>query len=51
MRENYPYSELLWTSFSRIRTELNMERYWNAGQNNSKYGHFLRKALQLGAGD
>ena len=49
MRKMYPYSELFWPAFSRIRTE-----YWeirsispysvrmreNADQNNSDYGHF-----------
>ena len=32
--EKCPYSELFWSTFSRIRE--------NVDQNNSEYGHFLR---------
>ena len=46
-----PYSELLWSTFFRIRTEygeiLRVSPYAvrmkeNMDQNNSEYGHFLR---------
>ena len=51
LRKKCPYSELLWSAFSRIRTEcgeiLRISPYSvrmreNADQNNSEYGHFLR---------
>ena len=51
LRENFPYSELFWAVFSRIRTEygemLRISLYSvrmleNTDQNNSEYGHFLR---------
>ena len=51
MRKKSPYSELLWSAFSRIRTEygeiLRISPYLarmpeNADQNNSEYGHFSR---------
>ena len=40
LRKKCPYSELFWSTFSRIRE--------NVDQNNSEYGHFLRSDyLQL----
>ena len=52
--EKYPYSELFWSAFSRMRTEyreirrsisLYSVRMWqNVDQNNSEYGHFLLSA-------
>ena len=48
LRKKYPYSELFWSVFSRIRTEYGEIRIYqylvrmreNADQNNSEYGHF-----------
>ena len=49
LRENFPYSELFWAEFSRIRTEYgeilrisphSVQMRENVDQNNSKYGHF-----------
>ena len=49
LRKTYPYLELFWSIFSRIRTEygeiLRFSRYSvrireNTDKNNSKYGHF-----------
>ena len=51
LREKYPYSELFWSVFSRIRTEYreirNISSYSvrmqeNTDLNNSEYGCFLR---------
>ena len=51
LREKRPYSELFWSTFSRIRTEYGEILHispclvWmreNADQNNSEYEHFLR---------
>ena len=51
LRKNSPYSKLIWSAFSRIRTEygkiLRISPYlvWmreNVDQNKSEYGHFLR---------
>ena len=51
LRKKCPYLELFWSAFSRIRTDhreiLSNSPYSfrvreNAGQNNSKYGHFSR---------
>ena len=51
LREKCPYSELFWSTFSRIWTEYgeirNTSRYSvrmreNADENNSEYDHFLR---------
>ena len=51
LRKERSYSELLWSTFSRIRTEYreirsispySVQMWENADQNNSKYGHFLR---------
>ena len=49
-RKKYPYSELFWSVFTRIRIEYG-EIIWissysvrmpeNANQNNSEYGHYL----------
>ena len=53
LREKCPYSELFWSTLSRIRTEygeiLRIFLYSvrireNADQNNSEHGHFLRSA-------
>ena len=50
LRENYPYSELFWSAFSRIRTEygqiLRISPYSvrmreNTDQKNSEYGKFF----------
>ena len=52
--EKCPYSELFWSAFPRIWTEYEEIRsispysVWmreNAGQNNSKHGHFLRSGM------
>ena len=42
LRKKYPYSELFWSAFSRIRTEYSVEMRENTDQNNSEYGHFSR---------
>ena len=51
LREKYPFTELGWSTFSRIRTEygdiLRISPYLvqmpeNTDQNNSEYGHSLR---------
>ena len=51
LRGKCPYSELFWFAFSSIRTEYGeilrispnpVRMRENAGQNNSKYRHFLR---------
>ena len=51
LRKRYSYSELFWSSFSRIRTEYgeiqsispySVQMPENAAQNNSEYGHFSR---------
>ena len=51
LREKYPYSELFWSTFSRIRTDYKEIRSIspysvrireNAEQNNSEYEHSLR---------
>ena len=51
LREKWPYSELFWRAFFRIRTEYEeiicislylVRLRGNADQNNSKYEHFLR---------
>ena len=56
MSITHPYSELLWSVFSRIRTEYGETRIIfpysvrireNADQNNSEYGHVLRSVNNL----
>ena len=56
LRKRYPYSELFWSSFSRIRTEYgeiqsispySVQMSENAAQNNSEYGHFSRSDCVL----
>ena len=51
LREKFPYSELFWSVFSRIRTEYgeilrispySVQMRENTDQNNSEYEHFLR---------
>ena len=51
LRKKCPYSELLWSAFSLIRTEYeeilraspySAQRLENADQSNSEYGHFWR---------
>ena len=57
MREKCPYSELFWSTFSRIWTEYGEIRSisvfrpnaGNANQNKYEYGHFLRSDVLLGA--
>ena len=60
LRENFPYSELFWAVFSRIRTEYgeilrisphSVQMRENVDQNNSKYGHFLRSAFSIKSSD
>ena len=41
-RDKCSYSELFWSSFSRIWTEYSVQMRENADQNNSEYEHFLR---------
>ena len=52
MREKCPYSELLWSVFSRIRTKYELpispdsvRMQENAYQNNFEYGHYLDSVL------
>ena len=56
LREKYPYSELFWSAFSRIRTEYgeirsispySVELQENADQNHCKYRHFLRSSVDF----
>ena len=51
LRKNCPYSELLWSVFSRIQTEYgelwsvrpySIQMRENTDQNNSEYGHLSR---------
>ena len=51
LREKFPFSELFWSAFFRIRTgygeirsifPYSVRMQENADQNNSEYGHFLR---------
>ena len=42
LREKCPFSEFLWSVFSRIRTEYSVLMRENADQKNSEYGHFSR---------
>ena len=53
LREKCPYSEFLWSAFSRIRTEYggmwsissySVRMRENTNQKNSEYGHFSRSA-------
>ena len=55
LRKKCPYSELLWSVFSRIWTEYGQIRRIspysarmreNAGQNNSEYGYFSRSVIK-----
>ena len=54
LRKKCPYSELFWSSFSRIRTKYGERRSIslysvrmreNVDQNKSEYGHFSRSEL------
>ena len=45
LREKCPCSELIWSVFSRIRTEYGNICCKNSDQNNSEYGHFLRSVF------
>ena len=54
LREKYPYSQLLWSTVSRIQIEYgeilhispnSVRMRENADQNNSEYGHFLRSVV------
>ena len=54
--EKWPYSELFWSVFSRIRTEYgeilricpySVRMRENTDQKNSEYGHFPNSALLL----
>ena len=56
LRKKCPYSEIFWSVFSSIRTEyreiLRISAYsvwmWeNAAQNNSEYGHFSRRNVNI----
>ena len=51
LRKKYPYSELVWSVFSHIRTKYeeilsispySVQMQENTDHNNSEYGHFLR---------
>ena len=46
LRKRCPYSELVWSAFSRIQTEYpySVEMRENADQNNSQYERFSRSA-------
>ena len=55
LRKKCPYSELFWSTFSRIRTEYGEIVYYlyvlnpntrKCGLDNSEYGHFLRSNFQ-----
>ena len=57
LRKNCAYLKLFWFIFSRIRTEygkiLRISPYSvrlqeNTDQNNSEYGHFLRRVIMRG---
>ena len=41
-----PYSELFWSTFSRIRTN-SVQMRENANLNNSEYGHISRSEVHL----
>ena len=55
--EKCPYSELFWSAFSRIRTKygeirnisltISVRMRKHTDQNNSEYGHFLRRTIVL----
>ena len=45
LRKKCPYSELFWSSISRIWTEYSTQMLENADQNNSEYRHFLRSGF------
>ena len=45
LRKNCPYSELFWSTFYRIRTEI--PRYWPADQKNYEYEHFSRSEFDV----
>ena len=54
LREMCPYSELVWSAFSLIRTKYeeilrippySIQMWENADQNSSEYGHFLRSVF------
>ena len=56
LRKKYPYSELFWSVFSRIRTEngeirsispYSIRMRENTDQNNSEYEHFSRSDIRL----
>ena len=56
LRKKCPYSELLWSVFSSIRTECgemhrispySVQMWENTDQNNSEYGHFLRSVSEI----
>ena len=42
LRKKCPYSELFWSTFSRIQIEFQMRE--NTDHSNSEYGHFSRHA-------
>ena len=51
MRKKFPYLKIFWSVFSRIRIEygeirMSVRMREDTDQNNSKYGHFSRSALQ-----
>ena len=56
LRKKCPYSELFWSTFSRIQTEYgemlrislySVQMRENADRHNSEYGKFLRSVTQL----
>ena len=48
LRKKCLYSELFWSTFSRIWTEYSVQMRQNVDQNNSEYGHFLHSVLLRG---
>ena len=45
LRKKWPYSELFYSVFSRIRTEYAVRMRENTDRNNSEYEHFSRSVL------
>ena len=57
LRRKWPYSELFWSAFSRIRTGYgeirsispnSVRMRENTDQDNSEYGHFSRSEMRTG---
>ena len=46
LRKKYPYSQLFWSVFFRIRTEYSVRMWENTDRNKSEYERFLCSANQ-----